>query len=129
MSERASTKLIEEVTGDEVTLTAADLRPLFRPMDGDGTARAISGNGFAARINWGSRNGLIVLTINATFITNSTIIYVAAGEGTGTGGKFMGAARYTVHNVAPDTGTVAVRFEIAWPTPINLTADYLFIEP
>lgn len=72
---------------------------------------------------------MIVLTLNFNQITNRTIIYVAAGEGTGGGGKFMGAARYTVHNVAPDTGKVAVRFEIGWNAPINLTADYLFIEP
>jgi hypothetical protein len=40
----------------------------------------------------------------------------------------MGAARYTVHNIAPDAGTVAVRFEINRFAPINLTVDYLFIE-
>jgi hypothetical protein len=131
MSESKSNELIEEVTGDELTLTAAELRPLLRPTGTEGrdVAAAISGNGFAARINWGPRQGMVVLTINGNFITNNTIIYVAAGEGTGGGGKFMGAARYTVHNVAPDTGTVAVRFEIDWFAPINLTADYLFIEP
>jgi hypothetical protein len=35
------------------------------------------------------------------------------------GGKFMGDTRYTVHNIAPDTGKAAVRFEISWSTPIK----------
>jgi hypothetical protein len=132
MSEIQRNELIEEVTGDEMTLKLAELRSLLWPTSTESrevTADAISGNGFAARINWGPRLGLVVLTINGNFITNKTIVYVAAGEGTGGGGKFMGDARYTVHNIAPDTGKVAVRFEISWPTPINLTADYLFIEP
>jgi hypothetical protein len=49
-------------------------------------------------------------------------VYVAIHEG-----NFIGAARYTLHNVAPYDGGVSIWVNIEWGSPINLYADYYVV--
>ncbi|MEO5932331.1 MAG: hypothetical protein ABIQ08_02100 [Duganella sp.] len=44
-------------------------------------------------------------------------------------GKFIGAARYTVHNVAPRAGGVDILVDIDWNSPILLYVDYFVCNP
>jgi hypothetical protein len=79
---------------------------------------------------WGARNGWWILTLNSANIGPNTRVFVSASEGpTGSGGKFIGAARYLVYNVAPDTGHVSIRIHVDWPNPIGLVVDYLIVNP
>ena len=94
----------------------------------DATASDVTGTGFTYRHDWGLRKGRWVLHLQDPAITGATRVFVSAGEGSGDG-KFIGAARYTVHNVAPGPGRVSIRVEIDWDTPISLLVDYLIVQP
>ena len=96
---------------------------------GRGGPQAIAGNGFTYRHDWGLKHGQWILPLTWSGFTNATRVFVAIGEGTGGGGKFVGSARYTVHNVAPDTGRVTIWVDIEWGSDISLIVDYLIIEP
>lgn len=89
----------------------------------------ISGTGFTSRVNWGQKNGDWKLNLTSTFFTKNTRAFVSIGECDLTGGKFIGAAKYTVYNVAPNTGVVSIWVNINWGAPIWLCADYLFVNP
>ena len=57
---------------------------------------------------------------------------MAIGEGAAGGpdaGKFIGSARYTLHNVAPRSGGVDIRVNVEWSSDILLYADYLVVNP
>ncbi|MEV4282075.1 hypothetical protein [Actinoplanes xinjiangensis] len=92
------------------------------------TASDLSGSGRTYRHDWGLRNGQWILTLNDPAITGATQVFVSVGEGSGDG-KFIGAARYTVHNVAPGPGRISIWVEITWESPINLLVDYLIVQP
>jgi hypothetical protein len=90
----------------------------------------IAGNGFSYRHNWGARNGWWILHLYGSIIIPDTRVFVAASEGpTRSGGKFIGAAPYTVHNVAPDNGVVSILLHVDWDSPIGVVVDYLFVTP
>lgn len=82
------------------------------------------GTGFCYRHDWGDRNGQWKLTLNWASITRDSKVFVAIGEGAAGGGKFVGAAKYTVHNIAPTDGSVTIWVNIEWSSPIRLYADY-----
>ena len=110
----------------EASLEEAQLHKL---LQGEAAPQAIAGNGFTYRHDWGLKHGQWILPLTWSGFTNATRVFVAIGEGTGGGGKFVGSARYTVHNVAPDTGRVTIWVDIEWGSDISLIVDYLIIEP
>lgn len=96
------------------------------PSGGAGTQELI-GTGFAYRHDWGDWRGQVILRLNWDFVNANTRVFVSIAEGAGGGGKFIGNARYTVHNVAPRPGGVDIWVNIEWSSPIRLYVDYLAI--
>ena len=93
---------------------------------------ALSGDGFTYRQDWGARRGQWVLRLNWSAINPRSQVFVSIAEGAGGGvdsGKFIGSARYTVHNVAPRAGGVDIWVNIEWPSDISLYVDYLVVNP
>jgi hypothetical protein len=92
----------------------------------------LAGAGFTYRHNWGARRGQWTLRLNWAAVTPQSRVLVSIGEGTAGGpdaGKFIGAARYTVHNVAPRAGGVDIWVNIEWSSDILLYVDYLVVNP
>jgi hypothetical protein len=87
----------------------------------------LAGSDVAYRHDWGDFNGQVVLNLNWSLVNRNSLVFVSIGEGAGGGGKFIGSARYTVHNVAPRDGGVSVWVNIEWSSPIRLVVDYLVI--
>ena len=98
----------------------------------DGLQPALQGNGFTYRHDWGMRRGEWLLRLNWNAIQPGSQVFVAIGEGVPGGppaGKFIGAARYTVHNIAPRWNGVDVWVNIEWRSDISLYVDYLVVNP
>jgi hypothetical protein len=92
----------------------------------------LSGTGFTYRQDWGSLRGQWRLQLDWADVGPRSQVFVSIGEGAGTGpddGKFIGAARYTLHNVAPRAGGVDIWVNIEWDSDIRLYADYLVVNP
>lgn len=92
----------------------------------------LSGNGFSYRHNWGPRRGQWTLRLNMGGVTARSRVFVSIGEGVAGGpdaGKFMGAARYSLFNVAPRAGGVDIWINIEWSADILLYVDYLIVNP
>lgn len=97
---------------------------------GDGVgAAALAGTGFTYRHDWGDWRGQVKLNLNWGAVRADSRVFVAIGEGAPGGGKFIGNARYTVHNVAPRAGGVAIWINIEFSSPIRLYVDYLVVNP
>lgn len=63
-------------------------------------------------------------------VNSRTRAFVSIGEGAAGGpdaGKFLGAARYTLHNVAPRDGGVDIWVNIEWSSDIGIYVDYLVV--
>lgn len=100
------------------------------PFAEGGLEPALSGAGFTYRHNWGLRRGQCVLRLNWADVGPKSQVFVSIAEGAAGGpdaGKFIGAARYTVHNVAPRAGGVDVWVNIEWSADIPLYVDYLVV--
>jgi hypothetical protein len=92
----------------------------------------LSGTGFTYRHNWGARRGQWKLLLNWGDVNPRSKVFVAIGEGAGAdvdSGKFIGGARYTLHNVAPRAGGVDIWVNIEWNSDISLFVDYLVVNP
>lgn len=92
----------------------------------------LSGTGFTYRHNWGARHGQWLLALNWEAVNPRSRVLVSIAEGAAGGpdnGKFIGAARYTVYNVAPRAGGVDIWVNIEWGSDILLYVDYLVINP
>lgn len=103
-----------------------------RPMLGASPEPELTGTGFTYRHNWGARRGQWTLRLNWGAVNARSRVLVSVGEGTAGGpdaGKFVGAARYTVHNVAPRAGGVDIWVNIEWSSDILLFVDYLVVNP
>ncbi|UVW27404.1 hypothetical protein [Massilia sp. H6] len=95
-------------------------------------APGLDGMGFTYRHDWGSRHGEWLLRLNWADLSARSQVFVAVGEGMPGGrdeGKFIGGARYTVHNVAPRAGGVDIWVSIDWNEDIPLFVDYLVVNP
>ncbi|GET37979.1 hypothetical protein [Microseira wollei] len=112
---------IQEVKAEEVI-------QLFGSKDGVST-QELSGTGFSYRHDWGDRKGQWILPLNWGAVNRNSRVFVAIGEGASGGGKFIGSARFTLHNVAPQDGRVSIWVNIEWGEPIRLYVDYLVINP
>jgi hypothetical protein len=113
------------------TIQEVDLeqvRQLLPAKEGIAT-QELFGTGFSYRHDWGDRNGQNILQLNWEFVNPDSRVFVAIGEGAPGGGKFIGNARYTLHNVAPFNGGVSIWVDIEWGSPIRLYVDYLVINP
>ena len=119
------------LTSSEVSQEAE--RAAVRPHVGAASEEpALSGTGFTYRHNWGPRRGQWTLRLNWADVTPRSHVFVSIGEGAAGGpdaGKFIGAARYTLHNVAPRAGGVDIWINIEWSSDILLYADYLVVNP
>lgn len=116
------TALIEQSVDEQKVLE------LFKVGEGVST-EALTGNGFTYRHDWGDRNGQLTLNLNWGVITDNSRVFVAIAEGKAGGGKFIGSAKYTLHNVAPSNGRVSIWVNIEWSSPIRLYVDYLVVNP
>lgn len=109
------------------------VRQLFGPAAAGAEPQPeLSGTGFTYRHDWGARRGQWVLRLNWNVIQPPSRVLVAIGEGVPGGpnaGKFIGSARYTLHNVASRWNGVDIWVDIAWSSDISLYADYLIINP
>ena len=112
---------IQDVKAEEVI-------QLFGSKDGVSTQELI-GTGFSYRHDWGDRKGQHILNLNWGSVNRNSRVFVAIGEGASGGGKFIGSARFTLHNVAPQDGRVSIWVNIEWGEPIRLYVDYLVINP
>jgi hypothetical protein len=93
---------------------------------------ALTGTGFTYRHDWGRRRGPHTLRLGWAAVNPRSRVFVSIGEGAAGGpdnGKFIGAARYTLHNVAPRAGGVDIWVNIEWGSDISLYADYLVVNP
>jgi hypothetical protein len=115
---------------DEQELDESSVSVLGGAAPEELTAQTLAGNGFTYRHNWGLRNGFWTLNLTSQAFAADSRVLVSIGEGpTGNGGKFIGAARYLVYNVAPENGLIAIRVHIDWPQAIGLVVDYLVVNP
>lgn len=121
MLELPAAQTIQEVNLEEV-------RQLFPAKEGIST-QELFGTGFTYRHDWGDRNGQHILNLNWGFVNPNSRVFVAIGEGAAGGGKMIGNARYTLHNVAPGNGVVSIWVNIEWGSPIRLYVDYLVVNP
>lgn len=90
------------------------------------------GTGFTYRHDWGNFNHAWILTLNWSAVNARSRVFVAIAEGAAggpDGGKFIGAAKFSLFNVAPSDGQVAIWVDIDWGNPIRLYVDYLVINP
>lgn len=93
---------------------------------------ALSGSGFTYRHNWGALRGQHKLRLNLAGVTPRSLVFVSIAEGSVGGpdaGKFIGDAKFTLHNVAPRAGGVDIWVEVDWKSNIPLYADYLVVNP
>jgi hypothetical protein len=94
------------------------------------TPSDLSGTGFTYRHDWGDRNHGQRLTLSPwPAVTANSRVFVSIGEGAAGGGKHLGAAKYTLFNVAPANGSVGIWLDIDWTSPLRLVVDYLVINP
>jgi hypothetical protein len=102
-----------------------------RLAGGDVGVESVSGI-WGYRADFGNWHGELNYRLNWGVISPSSLVFVAAGEGMAGGpsaGKFIGAARFSVYNVAPAAGYVYARINIEWGYPIRLYVDYLVVNP
>ncbi|WP_426120821.1 hypothetical protein [Kocuria sp. LHG3120] len=113
-------------SAEEQQLDEDQLKLLF---GGEGGTDELSGSGYTYRHDWGDRRGWLRLTLNSGNVTRHTRVFVSVGEGAAGGGKIVGAARYTLHNVGVQDGSITTRIHIDHNDPIRLSVDYLIINP
>jgi hypothetical protein len=106
-----------------------EVRSLLR-TDPEIIPKNLIGMGFTYRHDWGERHGNWKLTLNWNAISCHSRVFVSASEfGGGNQCGLTGGARYTVHNVSPQNGSVTVWVNIEWDSDIQLHLDYLVINP
>ncbi|CAK8720629.1 MAG: hypothetical protein CDV28_10738 [Candidatus Electronema aureum] len=115
---------------DTQQVNKKQVRVLTLPsVEGAPAAMALPDGIVAYRHDWGNWNGQCRLNLNWDVINANSLVFVAIGEGAAGGGKFIGGAKYTLHNVAPTNGAVNIWVNIEWSNPIRLYVDYLVINP
>lgn len=83
--------------------------------------------GYSFRKDWGSMMGLNQLTLNTCMVNKNSKVFVSISEVSSVGTPFIGAAKYTLHNVAPDNCKVTIWVNVDWSTPLPLLANYLIV--
>lgn len=122
-------------TAVEEIVEASDesrVRPLFGKAEGVDLRAAVA-NGFTYRHAWSSQhNGRVNLRVTGFFgIRPDWNVFVSAGQavvhGDATAGMFIGAARFTVNNVAPESDAMRIQLTIEWDAPLSVITDYLVV--
>lgn len=91
------------------------------------STRELLAVGIPYRVHWGKKKGANILRLGWSVIERDSFVFVSISEAADDGGRFIGSASYTLHNVAPMDGRVDIYVNIEWSTPINLVVDYLVI--
>lgn len=91
--------------------------------------QATAGNGFTYRHDWGSWNGQVKLNLTCRGSLLPRASLLPSGKVPAVAASLSVERRYSLYNVAPDTGHVEIWVNIVWGSPISLIADYLIIEP
>ena len=133
VSNRGGASSVRAEPWAEVTETAdvQALSPLPGSPEGVGT-QDLAGSGWTYRHDWGNKRGQWTLRLNMGGVGPRTRAFVAIAEGAAggpDGGKHLGAARYTLHNVVPRAGGVDIWVNIEWGSDIRIYVDYLVINP
>ncbi|MBS1968578.1 MAG: hypothetical protein JST60_22830 [Chloroflexi bacterium SZAS-1] len=84
---------------------------------------------YSSRVYWGFKNGSWKLTLYDSRITVNSRVFASVSEVDANGYRIVGAAKYTVHNIAPRNGAVTIWITIDWGSPLRTVADYLVIQP
>ena len=84
------------------------------------------------RFDWGDGHGDIIhqLRFDNFGITSASVATVSASECVAGGplqGSHLGAAYFTVFNVAVTDNFVCVRFRADWPSDLRLCLDYFIV--
>jgi hypothetical protein len=87
----------------------------------------LAGTWFTYRHDWGEKKGQWLLHLNWEEIEPNSRIFVTIAEGSPTGEKIIGRAKFSLHNVVPSKGTISIWVDIQWHEPLCLHADYLVI--
>jgi hypothetical protein len=127
--EQISSAIWAAFAEDTQEVQQADVQPTFGASSPE---PELSGTGFTYRHDWGVRRGQWKLRLNWGAVNPRSRVFVAIGEGAGPGpdnGKFLGDARYTLHNVAPRAGGVDIWVNIQWNSNIRIYVDYLVVNP
>jgi hypothetical protein len=127
--ERISSAIPTAFAEDRQDVQQAAVQPVFGAAS---PQPELSGTGFTYRHDWGVRRGQWKLRLNWGDVGPRSQVFVSVGEGAGAGpdeGKFLGDARYTLHNVAPRPGGVDIWVNIEWSSDIRLYVDYLVVNP
>lgn len=115
------------------TVDPTKVRKLFssttQTTGGAITQSSFQGDGFTYRADFGNWNGDGIFTLNWSPINRNSRVFVSIGECDPAGGKFIGGAKYTLYNVAPNNGSVQFWANIGWSYPIRVCADYLIVNP
>ena len=80
--------------------------------------------------DWGNFRGQWKLSLLWSGVRASDVVFVSIGEGTAGGPnafKFIGRARYTLHNVAMRAGRIDIWVNIEWGSNIRLYVHYLVV--
>lgn len=98
--------------------------------------RSLTYPDFTYRHEWGDKNGWWVLTLRDSRIRPSSNVFISLSEVEPIASTthpipnpFIGSARFSVYNVAPSDGAVAIRVHIDWPNPLPVQVSYLIINP
>jgi hypothetical protein len=90
------------------------------------------GTGFTYRHDWGNKHGGWKLNLNWAAVNPRSRVFAAIAEGAAGGpdaGKFIGAAKYHLNNVAPRNDGVDIWVDIDWGSDIRIYVDYLVVNP
>ena len=121
----------EVIQQDEQSVTGSPAQQRNDGMarSGEASPTALGTGSYTYRHDWGYKNGWWVLTLNDSRITANSRVYVSLSEVGTFGSRFVGAARYSVYNIAPRNGAVTIRIFVDWGSPLHTAVDYLVVQP
>lgn len=125
----SSMPLDEQAIADNVVIEKANETQVQELAVSSPGAEALIGTGYTYSHDWGDRRGRWIFNLNWGVVRNNSRVFVSTSECRAGGGKFIGSAVYTVHNVAQVNGRVSTRINIDWREPIRVCVDYLVINP
>jgi hypothetical protein len=119
-------KVIETPQEETQSAKAEEVGDLFKRKNGL-FFEELAGTWLTYRHDWGEKKGQWILHLQWQEISPNSRIFVSIAEGSPTGEKIIGKARFSLHNVAPSDGSVSIWVDIQWDEPLRLYADYLVI--
>ena len=90
-----------------------------------------------ARVFWGYHRGIKRYQLNWPAVTRKSVVLISAAEAEGpefgaftfTPNRFVGAAVFSVENIAPTDGAVVFVVHVNWPHPLPLWTDLTLFDP